>query len=200
MARQALPPSSLSFSDASLFPGSTARERPEDGTSTAHYDALNYRVGPAREKTSAHLLVIRQVILETRTPGQREERKKKKKKPRRRPLQPQVQVESSRSRPPGTRLDQVAYVAPALGCLIGERLCAPLRSRTPGRRNGGREIKAAGGRRWTKVVAVLPQALPQFFSFTLRFSGCGHSAPGISSFVTLRQNIAELQAPRVERL
>lgn len=78
MARQALPPSSLSFSDASLFPGSTARERPEDGTSTAHYDALNYRVGPAREKTSAHLLVIRQVILETRTPGQREERKKKK--------------------------------------------------------------------------------------------------------------------------
>ena len=60
------------------------------------------------------------MILETRTPGQREG--KKKKELRRRPLQPQVQVESSRSRPPGTRLDQVAYVAPALGCLIGERL------------------------------------------------------------------------------
>lgn len=42
---------------------------------------------------------------------------------------PQVQVGSLRSRPPETRLDQVAYVAPALGCLIGERLwCAACES------------------------------------------------------------------------
>ncbi|TKC35757.1 hypothetical protein EI555_003122, partial [Monodon monoceros] len=46
-----------------------------------------------------------------------------------------------------TRLDQVAYVAPALGCLIGERLRAPLASRTPEEETveetGGRETEAA---------------------------------------------------------
>lgn len=59
--RASSPASSLPYSDASLFPGSTGRERPEDGTSTAHYDALNLPTASVqRGKTSAHLLVIRQ--------------------------------------------------------------------------------------------------------------------------------------------
>ncbi|DAA30569.1 TPA: hypothetical protein BOS_4318 [Bos taurus] len=109
--------------------------------------------GPAvtGEKTSAHLLVIRQVILETRTPGQREG--KKKKELRRRPLQPQVQVESSRSRPPGTRLDQVAYVAPALGCLIGERL----RVRRSGAGLLEEETEAGRSRLQAAVLEILHQ-------------------------------------------
>lgn len=59
-------------------------------------------------------------------------------------------------------MDQVAYVAPALGCLIGERLRAPLASRTPEEETveetGGRETEAAGGLRRINVAALSPSA------------------------------------------
>lgn len=77
---------------------------------TAHYDALNLPTASVqRGEDITHLLVIRQNDSRARTRGSG--KKGGKKRLGRRPLQPQVQVESSVSRPPGTRLDQVAYVA-----------------------------------------------------------------------------------------
>lgn len=69
-----------SLSGSSLFSAGAAREPPGDGTSAAHsgtFTLLPTLPSSAREKTSTHLLVIRQVTRETRTPGQREEEEKK---------------------------------------------------------------------------------------------------------------------------
>lgn len=73
-----------SFSGSSLFSAGAAREPPGDGTSAAHsgpFTLLPTLPSSAREKTSTHLLVIRQVTPETRTTGQREEVEEKKKNP-----------------------------------------------------------------------------------------------------------------------
>ncbi|XP_019495462.1 PREDICTED: uncharacterized protein LOC109381349 isoform X2 [Hipposideros armiger] len=70
-----------SLSGSSLFSAGAAWEPPGDGTSAAHsgtFTLLPTLPSSAREKTSTHLLVIRQVTRETRTPGQREEEEEKK--------------------------------------------------------------------------------------------------------------------------
>lgn len=79
---------------------------------TAHYDALNlHRVGPAGRRHLPTCCYSPSDSGNQNLGAAGRKGKKKKKKTQRRPLQPQVQVESSRSRPPGTRLDQVGGVA-----------------------------------------------------------------------------------------
>lgn len=101
----------------------------------------------AREKTSTHLLVIRQVIRETRTPGQREEKKKS----RRRPLLPQVQVGSLRFRPPGDEIGPGHIRGASLRVSDWRRaVLRCLRIRLLGatvEKTGGRETEALGGLR-----------------------------------------------------
>lgn len=102
----------------------------------------------AREKTSTHLLVIRQVVRETRTPGQREE---KKKKSRRRPPLPQVQVGSLRFRPPGDEIGPGHIGGASLRVSDWRRaVLRCLRIRLLGEtveKTGGQETEALGGLR-----------------------------------------------------
>lgn len=101
----------------------------------------------AREKASTHLLVIRQVIREARTPGQREEKKKS----RRRPPLPQVQVGSLRFRPPGDEIGPGHIRGASLRVSDWRRaLLRCLRIRLLGEtveKTGGRETEALGGLR-----------------------------------------------------
>lgn len=150
-----------SFSGSSLLSAGAAREPPGDGTSAAHsgtFTLLPTLPSSAREKTSTHLLVTRQVTRETRIPGQREEEEKEeeKKKSRRRPPLPQVQVGTLRFRPPGDEIGPGRIRGASLGVSDWRRAVPRrLRIRLLGEtveRPGGLETRAVGGLPWRDVT------------------------------------------------